>query len=337
MISNRTIRFATYTLIVGVMSIFTIFGCVTTMPGRSHRGALPALTEHENELKQRLSLHVRKLAGDIGERNMPRLEALEAAASYLTQAFEAVGYQPSAQEFKVSGRTVKNVEAELRGNARADEVVLIGAHYDSVFGSPGANDNATGVAGVLELARLVKTARLDRTIRFVCFVNEEPPYFRSEDMGSWHYAKRCRDQHENVVAMLSLETIGYYSDRKGSQQYPMPFGLLYPDTGNFIGFVGSPKSKDLLFRCVGSFRQHTQFPSEGIAAPSWVNGIDWSDHACFWSRGYPALMITDTAPFRYPYYHSREDTPDKVDYARTARVVAGIGRVAAELASTPKQ
>ena len=294
------------------------------------------MTDQESELKRRLSAHVHKLAGEIGERNMAKPAALDAAARYIAESFTASGYQTSAQEFKVSGRTVRNVEAELRGKTRPDEVVLLGAHYDSVLGSPGANDNATGVAAVLELARLFSAAKSDRSIRFVCFVNEEPPYFRSEDMGSWHYAKRCREQNESVAAMLSLETIGYYSDTKGSQLYPMPFGLLYPDTANFIGFVGNPASRDLLFKCIGAFRRNTQFPSEGIAAPSWIQGIDWSDHSCFWSRGYPAIMITDTAPFRYPYYHSSEDTPDKVDYARTARVVAGLSRIVNELSCISK-
>jgi hypothetical protein len=315
------------------MLMVTLFGIATRMPGRSHTGQLPPLTDRESELIMHLQAHVSKLAGDIGERNMPRPSALEAAANYIVDSLTARGYQAAVQEFKVGGKTVKNVQAELRGNADPDEFIVVGAHYDSVLGSPGANDNATGVAAVLELARLLASARLDRSIRFVCFANEEPPYFRTEDMGSWHYAKRCQDQNDQVVAMLSIETIGYYRDAKGSQKYPMPFGLLYPDTANFIGFVGNPASKDLLFKCIESFRQHTKFPSEGIAAPAWIEGIDWSDHACFWNREYPAIMITDTAPFRYPYYHSHEDTPDKVDYGRTARVVAGIARVVSDLAT----
>jgi len=333
MINHRTRQFVIFSLVGCIMFTVTLFGIATSMPGRSYTGPLPALTDQEDELRQRLWAHVHKLAGEIGERNMARPEALDAAADYIVESFAKIGYQAAAQEFKVGGTMVKNIQAELRGNAHPDNFIVVGAHYDSVPGSPGANDNATGVAAVLESARLLAAAKLDRSVRFVCFVNEEPPYFRSEDMGSWHYAKRCQDQNEKVVAMLSLETIVYYSDAKGSQQYPMPFGLLYPDTANFIGFVGNPASKDLLFKCVGLFRRHTQFPSEGIAAPSWIEGIDWSDHACFWSRGYPAIMITDTAPFRYPYYHSREDTPDKIDYGRTARVVAGIARAVADLAA----
>lgn len=307
------------------------------MPGRSYTGTLPPLTPEEVELQAGLHTHVRRLAEEIGERNVFRPEALESAASYLVRSLESLGYSPAIQELQSGGRKVKNIEAQLSGQSKRDEILVVGAHYDSVFGSPGANDNGSGVAAVLELARLFRKKSPDRTIRFVFFTNEEPPNFGSENMGSWHYAKRCRDGGETVVGMLSIETIGYYSDKKGSQEYPAPFSLFYPDTANFIGFVANPASKDLLFRCITSFRRHTQFPSEGIAAPSWISGIDWSDHACFWKFGYPAIMITDTAPFRYPYYHTREDTPDKVDYERTARVVAGISRVIAELAAAPQR
>jgi len=330
--NHSTQRRYVLALVACFMLMVTLFGIATRMPGRSHTGQLPALTAEEGQLSENLSAHVHKLAGEIGERNMPRLQELDAAADYIAQSLAASGLKPALQEFRVGGKTVKNVEAEMRGRTNPDEFIVVGAHYDSVLGSPGANDNATGVAAVLELARLL-AARHDCSIRFVCFVNEEPPYFRSEEMGSWQYAKRCKDQNERLVAMLSIETIGYYSDAKGSQQYPIPFGLLYPDTANFIAFVGNPASRNILLRCIGSFRQHTQFPSEGLIAPGWIQGVDWSDHACFWNRGYPAVMITDTAAFRYPYYHSHNDTPDKVDYGRTARVVGGIARVVSDLAA----
>jgi hypothetical protein len=146
-------------------------------------------------------------------------------------------------------------------------------------------------------------------------------------MGSVRYARRCRQRDEQIVAMLSLETIGYYSDAPGSQQYPFPFGLLYPSEGNFIGFVGNVSSGDLVRTAIGAFRQHARFPSEGAAVPASIQGVGWSDHWSFWQVGYPGIMVTDTAPFRYPHYHRREDTPDKVDYARMARVVAGLEHV----------
>ncbi|HEY9870290.1 MAG TPA: M20/M25/M40 family metallo-hydrolase [Candidatus Obscuribacterales bacterium] len=334
--THRTVLTLLLVSLICVVSILSLLGCTTNMPGRSYAGALPPLTPEEVELQEGLRKHVHKLADELGERNVFRPDALESAASYLVHSLKSLGYRPAIQEIQSGGRKVKNIEAELSGQSKRDEILIVGAHYDSVFGSPGANDNGSGVAAVLELARLFRKKRPERTIRFVFFTNEEPPNFGSENMGSWHYARRCRESGEKVVAMFSIETIGYYSDRKGSQEYPAPFSLFYPDTANFIGFVANPASKDLLFRSIASFRRHTQFPSEGIAAPSWISGIDWSDHACFWKFGYPALMITDTAPFRYPYYHTREDTADKVDYQRTARVVAGISRVIAELSGKPQ-
>lgn len=150
-------------------------------------------------------------------------------------------------------------------------------------------------------------------------------------MGSRVYAANAKRRRETIMAMLALETIGYYTDKPGSQQYPPPFNLFYPDTGNFIGFVGNLASRPLVCTCIKTFRETTPFPSEGVAAPPFIKGIGWSDHWAFWQEGYPGIMITDTAPFRYPHYHEDSDTPDRVNYERMARVVAGIGRVVERL------
>jgi Zn-dependent M28 family amino/carboxypeptidase len=154
-----------------------------------------------------------------------------------------------------------------------------------------------------------------------------------DDMGSRRYAARCRSRGERIAAMLSLETIGYYTDAERSQQYPFPFDRFYPDRGNFVGFVGNLQSRALVRRCVGAFRRTTSFPSEGLAAPGFITGIGWSDHSSFWEQGYPAVMVTDTAFFRYAPYHTHSDTPDKLSFDRMARVVAGVARVVEELAS----
>ena len=309
------------------------------MPGRSFHGPLPEMTEDETELRGRLESHVRALAGDIGERNVFTPDALARAEEYIRRAFDGSGYQVAEQTYDMPlepSLTVCNMEVEISGTAAPGDIVVIGAHYDTVPGCAGANDNTTGMAAVLELARLLSARTMDRTVRLVAFVNEEPPFFRTDLMGSRVYARRCRERDENVVAMLSLETIGFYADEPGSQKYPFPFTHFYPDTGNFIGFVGNLGSGSLTRRAIRAFRESTEFPSEGIAAPGWIPGIGWSDHWSFWREGYPGVMITDTAPFRYPHYHTPQDTPDRIDYDRFTRVVTGVARVVEVLAnSTP--
>ena len=300
------------------------------VPGKSYSGPLLPLSDEQTALRDNLRRHVVAVAGR--EHNLWRIEALESAAHYIENALAGFGYAPAAQRFTANGVEVRNIEAEVAGGKRAAETVVIGAHYDSVQGATGANDNGSGVAAVLELARLAHNFKPARTLRFVLFVNEEPPFFKSGEMGSRRYAQRAKERGENIVAMFSLETIGYYSDRPGSQHYPPPIGLFYPATGNFIAFVSNLGSRSLLHEVIASFRRHAQFPSEGLAAPAFIPGVDWSDHWSFWDEGYPALMVTDTAPYRYPYYHTAADTPDKVDFDRLARVVSALRATLHDLA-----
>jgi hypothetical protein len=305
---------------------------VLYMPGQSYTGPLAPLSAAEITIRDHLTQHVHTLAGEIGARHIWRPTALDRAVRYIEATWQGQGYTVARQPFEVDNQTVYNLEIELPGDTRRDELVLIGGHYDSVRGSPGANDNATGTAAVLELARLLVGQRLSRSVRLVAFVNEEAPFFQHHTMGSWVYARRCRARGEQIVAMVSVETIGYYSDAMDSQHYPFPFGLFYPRTGNFIGFVGNIASRSLVQRSLAAFRQHTAFPSEGVAAPGGMTGIGWSDHWAFWQESYPALMVTDTALFRYAPYHTHHDTPDRVNYDRMARVVAGLAHVVTTLA-----
>lgn len=298
-----------------------------SMPGRSYSGELAPASARETELGRQLREHVEILAAT--ERNLWRKGSLDQAATYIEKTLSGSGFPVNAQVFLSRGERVKNLEVEILGS---DEIVVVGAHYDSVFNCPGANDNASGVAALLELARMFKDARAKRTLRFVAFVNEELPFFASGEMGSQHYAARSRQQSEKITAMLSLETIGYYSDEPGSQRYPAPLHFFYPNAGNFIGFVGNVASRSLVHRAIKAFRATAQFPSEGAALPGWIPGVSWSDHASFWP--YPAIMITDTAPYRYPYYHTSDDTADRLDYSRMARVVLGLKEVIGDLAQT---
>jgi Zn-dependent M28 family amino/carboxypeptidase len=245
------------------------------------------------------------------------------------------GYTAVEERYSAGGQEVSNIEASLIGSDPANGTIVVGAHYDSVAETVGANDNASGVAATMELARLLQGSKLRRTVRFVFFVNEEPPYFQTNDMGSLVYARQLRHANVPVSAMISLETIGFYSDVSGTQKYPPVLGLFYPSRGDFIGFVGNQESRDLVRRSIRKFRESTSFPSEGVAAPADWPGIGWSDHWSFWQEQYPAIMITDTAVFRYPHYHTQLDTYDKIDFQRMARVVEGVGRVVESVASEP--
>jgi len=319
----------------GLLAVLTLAGLVYSfhMPGNTHLGPLPPLGDEETQTRDRLSSHVGMLAGSIGERNLWRYAQLAAAADYVERTFAELGYRPVSEPFESRGMPVRNVVAEKPGSSIAEEIVLVGAHYDSVRGSPGANDNASGVAALLELARLLADRELPRTLRFVAFVNEESPFFNSPEMGSLVHARAASARGDRIQAMLSLETIGYYSDRPGSQRYPFPLSLFYPDTANFIGFVGNLASRALVRDALRSFRRHAALPSEGAAVPASIPGVGWSDHWSFWQAGYRAIMVTDTAFYRYAHYHTEYDTPDKIDYARTARVVTGLARAIADLSA----
>lgn len=321
------------------ISGFIGHACMISMPGRSYSGPLPPATDREMLVAAQIKSDVERLAGEIGARNRSRGRAYAAAADHIESRLRSMGYAVTRQPSPANDpdETPGNIIAEIRGAPAADgaapEVIIVGAHYDSYEDSPGADDNASGVAVVLALAEsfMQRSTPAPRTLRFVLFADEEPPFFQTEEMGSITYARACRAAGDRIVGMISVETVGWYSDAAGSQKYPPPLGALYPDTGNFIGFVSNPASRHFLREVIGTFRETTQFPSEGGALPGVLPGISWSDHWAFWQSGFPALMVTDSAPYRYPHYHTREDTPDKVDAGRTARVAVGLERVVAQL------
>jgi hypothetical protein len=303
------------------------------MPGPAFTGPLPPLTANQVRLRADLEQHVRFLSHSIGVRSAENFPNVYRAATYIEHRLQDLGYRVVSQEFSAYNRGFRNLEATLPGTTRPQEVVILGAHYDTAEDAPGADDNASGVAGVLELARAFAQARQARTIRFVFFPNEEPPSFPTANMGSRHYATAARARNDQITAMLSIESIGYYDVEKGSQRYPFPLNLAYPDVGDFIGFVSNLKSGPLLRRAIMAFRAHATMPTQGAAAPAWVPGVWWSDHWSFWREGYRAIMITDTAPYRNPFYHTPQDTADKLDYDRMARVVHGLTHVVRALAN----
>ena len=291
------------------------------------------------DLSQRLRGHVRAIASE--EHNTSRPEKLEQAARYIEAALTAEGYRVRRQEYRAGGQTVRNLEVSISNvanGARPDRIFILGAHYDSAPGAPGANDNGSGTAAVLELARMLKTMQPSpgTEVKFVFFVNEEPPWFMGADMGSMRHAQQLRREGHKVEGALILETIGYYSNQPGSQRLPPELEGRYPTTGNFIAFVGTLQSSALVRDALAAFRAASDFPAQGLAAPNHIMGVTLSDHSSYNRHGYPALMITDTAFLRYPYYHTAEDTPDKLDYDSMARVVTGLAKTMTALAGSAR-
>ena len=282
-------------------------------------------------LAQRLRMHVERLAGEIGERNVFGPEALQRAAAYIENEWSTLGYHPERQEYDVSGICCANIIATRPGSSRRGEILLIGAHYDSVIGSPGANDNASGVAALLEVSRMFRALDPALTVRFVAFVNEEPPFFRTGKQGSMVYAQAARGRGDDIRLMASFETIGCYSGEPGSQSYPPMFGFFYPDRGNFIGIVSDFRSRVAVQRLAQAFRAQSDFPLQTVSTFRFIPGVAWSDHHSFWRQGYSAVMVTDTAFYRYQYYHSAADTPDKLAYPELAQVTLGLFKAFARL------
>lgn len=283
---------------------------MTQMPHTSYKGPLPSLSADQSELAGRLSEDVRYLSKTIGERNVHRAGSLYTTSEYLRGNLAQAGYAVSGKPFAVDGHEVTDLEADLAGSSSAAGVVVVGAHYDSVAGTVGADYNASGVAATLELARMLQGSRFRRTVRFVLFVNEEPPYFQTEQMGSLVYARQLRHDGVPVSAMISLEMLGYYSDAPGSQKYPAPLSIFYPSRGDFIGFVGNSESRDLVRLATRRFREAAQFPSEGVAAPASLPGIGMVR---------PVVVLAAGLPGDYDYRHGFVSKPVLSHSPRHAR------------------
>lgn len=335
----------TVVLLFGIGLTLTLLAGAATwlinMPGPSVPTHPVATSDQHRLTEGHLKRHVQRIAF---ERNARYRDQLELAARHLECELKSLGFQVRSQTVPSLTGPTRNLEVILNpSTATADQrpLVILGAHYDTAWDTPGANDNGSGVAVLLELARrlrvvTIKKKPLNTEFRLVFFTNEEPPHFKTPMMGSFVYAAQLAADKRHVAAMYSLETMGSFSDQAGSQQFPVPgLGQLYPNTGNFIAFIGTTDSRDLIRQSVAAFRESNQLPSEAIAAPGAVQGIDWSDHWSFSQFGYPGLMVTDTAPFRYQHYHEPTDTPEKIDYARLARVTLGLQTMLEKLYFSP--
>ena len=285
-------------LIKAAIILVIIF--LTTFGWRPTSKYKVTLSGEELASSQRMRRTVTFLSEDLGIRNYIHYQNLQEAANFIQKSFEEIGYSVELIPYEINGETFTNIIAEKSGNNTASGILLIGAHYDSYF-NPGADDNASGIAGLLELARLLKDVPLTHTLRFAAFVNEEPPFFLTNQMGSTVYAKHVKSKGEPLRAAIILEMLGFYSEKLFSQRYLPLLGPFYPNRANFITIVGNFPSRKIVKGLYKGFKASSSFPVERIVAPSYIPGIYFSDHWSFWKAGYPAVMITDTAYLRNPH------------------------------------
>lgn len=295
---------------------------------RSKRSDIQGLQNHlislvGTELSQRLQRHVEILAEVIGERNLFRSPNLQAAARYVQTQWEALGFEVRRQLYFVEGSPFENLEVCCPTGSPGPWIV-VGAHYDTAPGTPGANDNASGVAALLELSRWFTKHPPLHPFLCVAFTNEEPPFFYGRSMGSRVYARSLRQQGVRLHFMVSLETLGFYTQERHSQAYPPLLRYLYPDQGNFLAFVSDLRSWTVTRKVFSAFQKHSRVPAEAAALPRWIPGVSWSDHLSFWKEGYRAFMVTDTAFYRYPHYHRPTDRASQLNYNALAEVVEGL-------------
>ena len=281
----------------------------------------------------RLYEHVHHLSVRIGSRSFYEYGRIEEAKKYLRSTLEGMGYQPELQEYEYDGRIFSNIIVSIGGIRKSGETVIIGAHYDTVQGTPGADDNASAVAILLEICRSLKKDVPSRTLKLIFFVLEEPPLYNTKAMGSFIYAGAAKRRGEDIQAMLSLEMLGYFSDKKGGQSFPLPLmNLIYSTTPNFIAVVGDRRSRGLVKRIKSSMEKSSDIPVETLSTSSYVPGVALSDHNSFWKMGYPAVMITDTAFYRNPHYHGSRDTIDPLNFQKMTGVLKGLVQTARDLA-----
>lgn len=306
------------------------------MAGPNNKPIQPPLSDQEVEVRDLVRGHVESLAGLIGIRHDSRPSSLDATVAYIQHQFESLGQLVRVETYPTAVWEAKNLVVEWPGNKRPDDIVILGGHYDTVRGTPGADDNATAIAGLLAVCRLLKGRTFAKTIRFVAFANEEPPHFSTKTMGSMVYAKGCRTRGDRIHAMICLEMLGYYDTAPGTQTYPAELpkivSPLLRSTGDFIALVSNIASRRQLRRFTRGFKSVAKSPVTSVPVPKARDLLWVSDHGPFWDQGYPALMVTDTAWFRNPHYHAPTDTPETLDYDRMARVVGGVAGGVAKLA-----
>lgn len=324
------VRLVVYGSLVGGVIALGVY--CTAMPGESAQGFDSQVTPLRLGRAEKMRADVDALVAR-SPRNLDSTATLRSAEEYLVgRLHEATGLEVLRERVPTPFGDAFNLLVDVPGHNGAGEFLIVGAHYDTAPGTPGANDNGSGVAILLSLAETMSLRPSAIPVRFILFANEEPPHFQTERMGSLVHAKGLGAGAKDVRAMISLESLGYYTSKPGSQKYPPPIGLLYPDEGNFVAFVSNLENRSLVTRSLAAFRKGVKFPSEGGVFPGKMPGIGWSDHWSFWQVGVPALMMTDTAPFRDAEYHQGGDTSAHLDFQRMTLVAEGAEAVVRRLA-----
>jgi hypothetical protein len=280
------------------------------------------LTEIKKSLESDID-YIQRLGPRNSENDMNHKQ-LRQCEEWIRQRWESQGYVVKKHTFSFNGKVYSNLEIEIQGRIAPSEIIIVSAQYDSLPDSPGANNNGSGMAILFQLSRLLKKHTPDRTLRLLNFVNEEDPFFGTEMMGSYQYAKRAYQRQEDIKVMLSLDALGIYTDRPGSQNLPFPFSLFYPRRGNFLAFIGDFSSRKYMVETTRGFKKGSSFPIEAGVVPEWVEGAGWSDHLSFWKFGYPGIMVTDTGGFRSPSHTTKEDTMEKLNFEAMSRIVLGM-------------
>lgn len=316
------------TLRLFVTAIVTFILTMSTMVGWKfwayRKWTPPPQADNTNKhIVMELQRHVKKLSSDIGDRSVFNYKALKAAEDYIIGEFKSYGYKTELQTYMALGKQVSNIIAIKPGISKPSEIIILGAHYDTE-GNPGADDNASGVAGLLVTAKLLSQEKFPRTIKFIAFVNEEPPYFFTPDMGSRVYAKKAYENKDDIKGAIILEMIGYYIYKPWKQRYPPLLGPFFPSRGNYIALISNWNSRRFASRIEKSFRSATGLPLEKAVLPFFVPGVNFSDHSSFWKYGYPAVMFTDTAFYRNHNYHRHTDTWETLDYPAMACFMQGL-------------
>jgi hypothetical protein len=290
------------------------------------------------EIKKNMESDIEYLQnlGPRNSENETNYKQLRQCEEWIKHRWESQGYVVRKQTFSYKGKEYSNLEIEIKGRKRPSEIVIISAQYDTLPDSPGANNNGSGIAILFQLSQLLKKHAPERTLRLLNFVNEEDPFFETEMMGSYQYAKRCHQRGEEIRVMLSLDALGIYKDEPGSQRLPFPFSLFYPDRGNFLAFIGNLYSRKYVKETTKGFKKGSSFPIQAGVVPEWAKGAAWADHSSFWKFGYPGIMVTDTGGFRSSSHTTKEDTMEKLNFEAMSRIVIGMYTSAVHLTSLQK-